>query len=85
MHPQFVMPPSFPLGIENMTQKDYAKFIKNLLMFTAPMLAIFFGQLATGVPFQAAFWVALIAFWGALADLFNKMQKEEKPKTKKTK
>lgn len=41
-------------------------------MFTAPLLALFFGQLATGVPLKQAFGVAILAMYANLADLFSK-------------
>lgn len=50
------------------------KWAVNLLKFTAPMLAVFFGQLYAGVEFKAAFAVALLALWGALADLLKKIK-----------
>ena len=46
----------------------------NLLKFTAPMIAIFFGQLALGVEWKKAIPVAMIALWGALADYFKKLK-----------
>lgn len=49
------------------------KFLLNLLKFSAPMLALFFLQLANGVSLEKAIGVALIALYGALADLFTKI------------
>lgn len=53
------------------------KFFINLLLFTAPTLAIFFGQLSKGVDIKMAGGVALLALWGALADYFSKVKKSE--------
>jgi hypothetical protein len=56
-----------------MTQYQMSKWVNNLIRFTAPMLAVFFAQLALGVDAQKAALVALIAFYGALADFFKKI------------
>ena len=45
----------------------------NMLKFTAPILAVFFNLLAQGVPVEKAYPVALVALWGVLANLFNKL------------
>ena len=55
-----------------LTVEDLKAWAANLLKFTAPMLAVFFYQLANGVPLKDAAWVALIALYGALANLFSK-------------
>ena len=57
-----------------MTKAKQKKFLANLLKFTAPALAIFFGQLAMGVDFKVALPLALVALYGALADLFSKIK-----------
>ena len=44
-----------------MTRANKKKLLNNLLKFTAPVLAIFFGQLAMGVDTRAAGLVALYA------------------------
>ena len=49
----------------------------NLLKFSAPFLAVFFGQLALGVDWRAAGLVALVTVYGALADLFGKISNEQ--------
>jgi len=46
----------------------------NLLKFTAPILAIFFGQLALKVDWRAAGMIALYALYAALSDLFKKIK-----------
>ena len=57
----------------NMTRTNQEKFFKNVLKFTAPALAVFFGQLATGVNWRAAGLVAILALYGLLADYFKKV------------
>ena len=51
------------------------KWGKNLLIFTAPAVAAFFGQLALGVEYEPAALFALVIFWGLIADLFKKLKK----------
>jgi hypothetical protein len=55
-------------------KEELTKWAKNLLLFTAPALAVFFGQLAAGVSWKVALPVALVAFWGVLADYFKKLK-----------
>ncbi len=55
-----------------LTEQDFQKWSKNLLKFSAPALVIFFGQLAIGVDWRAALAVALLALYGAIADLISK-------------
>ena len=50
------------------------KWLKNVAMFTAPCLAIFFGQLALGVDLKKAGLVALLALYGILADYLKKLK-----------
>ncbi len=50
------------------------KWLKNLLKFSAPILAIFFYQLSQEVAIEKAQWVAVLALYGALADLFGKVK-----------
>jgi len=57
-----------------LTNTQFKKWGTNLLKFTAPALAIFFGQLAIKVDFKAASLVALLALYGALADYFKKLK-----------
>lgn len=57
-----------------LTPKAKEKFLKNLLRFTAPVLAIFFAQLATGVNWKAAAMVAIYALYAALSDFFKKVK-----------
>ena len=49
-------------------------WIKNILKFTAPALAVLFAQLASGVNWQSASLVAILAFYGLLADYFKKLK-----------
>jgi hypothetical protein len=51
---------------------QWEKIGKNLLIFTAPALVVFFGQLALKVDWKAAGLVALLTLYGALADFFKK-------------
>jgi len=56
----------------NVSKEDWKSWGMNLLKFTAPMLAVFFYQLANGVELKQAGMVALVALYGALANLFSK-------------
>jgi hypothetical protein len=47
---------------------------KNILIFTAPALVVFFGQLAAGVNWKAAGAVALLALYGVMADFIKKLE-----------
>ena len=51
---------------------DWDKIGKNLLIFTAPALAVFFAQLALKVDWRAAAGLALITLYGAVADFLRK-------------
>ncbi len=57
---------------KQLTRDDLQAWGMNLLKFTAPMLAVFFLQLANGVELKQAGMVALVALYGALANLFSK-------------
>lgn len=59
--------------VEQMPNEQWKAWAKNLLKFTAPALAVFFGQLALGVDPRAALAVALLALYGAASDLFKKI------------
>ena len=58
-----------------MKKAEFEKWVKNAVMFTAPALAVFFGQLAAGVDIKAAAMVALLAVYGLAADYFKKLNK----------
>ena len=60
--------------ILGLTPTNYKKFLKNLLKFTAPVIAILFAQLATGVNWKQASLVALYALYAILADFFKKIK-----------
>lgn len=55
-----------------MIKADWNVWAINLLKFTAPTLAVFFGQLAAGVKCEIALPIALLALYGAVADWFKK-------------
>ena len=59
-----------PSGV--MSRIDWIKFLNNLLTFGAPILSVFFAQLALGVDLRAAALVAMYFFYQALADFFKK-------------
>lgn len=52
---------------------EWKQYLINTLRFTAPTLAVFFGQLAVGVDWRAASAVALLALYGNLSDYFKKL------------
>lgn len=56
------------------TKANKEKFLKNLLKFTAPGLAVFFAQLALGAKPEVAWATAVLVFWGVLSDLFKKIK-----------
>lgn len=62
---------------KKITREDLMKFIKNLLVFTAPTLAVFFTQLKMGVSPKEALPLALLILWGLLADLFKKWSEKK--------
>ena len=53
---------------------DLKKMGMNLVIFTAPALVVFFGQLAAGVNWKPAGAVALLALYGVIADFLKKLQ-----------
>jgi hypothetical protein len=59
-------------------KETLTKWLDNILKFTAPALAVFFAQLATGVNWKPALLVALLAFYGLLADALKKINEESK-------
>lgn len=61
------------VSVKNSLNKDdVVAWCKNILIFSSPVLAIFFGLLAQGVPVSKAWPVALYALYSILADLFKK-------------
>ena len=65
-------PTNIVTKISEMPGFQWKAWAKNLLKFTAPVLSIFFAQLALGVEMKPAALVALFGLYGALADLFKK-------------
>lgn len=57
-------------------QETALQWLKNGLLFTAPALALFFLQLSQGVELRVAAGVAVLAFYGLLADALKKIGKE---------
>ena len=51
---------------------QWAKIGKNLLVFTAPALVVFFTELSLKIDWRAAAGVALITLWGVIADFLKK-------------
>lgn len=66
-----------------LNKEELHKWAVNLLRFTAPSLAVFFGQLALGVDWRAAGLVALLALYGAIADYLKKLSEVKVIKKKK--
>lgn len=54
------------------------KWLQNLIFFTAPAVAVLFGLMAQGVQFEKAWPVALLALYGAIADLAKKVGEQRK-------
>ena len=57
-----------------MTPKQKEKFLRNILQHTAPILTIFFAQMATGVDIKAALLVAVYAGYALASDYFSKLK-----------
>ena len=55
-----------------LSQDQKKRFLTNLYKFSAPLVAIFFAQLAVGVNWKQAGLVALYAFYAATADFLKK-------------
>lgn len=53
---------------------DWGKIFKNMLIFTAPALVIFFYQLSQGASLKVALGLGLLVIYGILADFFRKFQ-----------
>lgn len=56
----------------SLNRQDWQTWGRNLVMFTAPILAVLFSLLANGVPIEKAYPVAILAAYGAIADLLKK-------------
>jgi len=57
-----------------MTSKQREKFLKNVLRFTAPGLAVFFAQLQLGSDVRTAGLTALLVMYGLASDFFSKIK-----------
>lgn len=55
-----------------LNKEELKKYLINTLKFTAPGLAVFFGQLALGVDWRASALTASFVFYTNLSDLFKK-------------
>jgi len=53
---------------------ELKKWSKNLALFTAPALAVFFFQLSQGVDLKTAWPLAVFVLWGLLFDYFKKLK-----------
>jgi hypothetical protein len=53
---------------------DLKRWGMNMLVFSAPTLVVFFGQLRLGVPMKEAWPVAALVLYGSLMDLFKKFK-----------
>ena len=60
--------------MKKLSKAQQKKFLDNLFRFSAPGLAVFFGQLALKVPVKEAGLVALLVLYGVLADYFKKVK-----------
>lgn len=56
-----------------LNKEELRAYLLNCLKFTAPGLAVFFGQLALGIDFRAALLTASLVLYGNLSDLFKKI------------
>jgi hypothetical protein len=56
-----------------LNREELKMYLQNTIRFTAPTLAVFFGQLAVKVDWRAALAVALLALYGNLSDYFKKL------------
>lgn len=55
-----------------MNKEDWMKVAKNFLVFGAPVLVVFFTQLAEGVEIKEAGKIALFAFYQLIVDILKK-------------
>lgn len=56
-----------------LNKTEWKQYLENTLQFTAPGLAVFFGQLAVGVDWRIALSTAALVLYGNLSDFFNKL------------
>ena len=57
-----------------LSTEQRSKFLKNLLKFTAPGLAVVFSQLALGADTKVALLAGLLVLYGAMSDFFSKLK-----------
>jgi hypothetical protein len=62
--------------MQKLTKKQWKKFASNLLEFTAPALAAFFGQLAMKIDWKPALLFASYILYASARDYFKKMKKK---------
>ena len=60
--------------MKRLSSKEWQNFAKNLLKFTAPVLTIFFAQLAMGVEIKKAGLVGLYALYALVSDYLSKIK-----------
>jgi len=53
--------------------EELKKWARNIIMFTAPAVAILFLQLSQGVEIEKALPVAVLALYGLIADYLKKL------------
>jgi len=56
---------------------DWAKLGRNLVIFTAPAVAVFFGQLAMKVDVRVAGLTASLVLYNIIADFFRKFNESK--------
>lgn len=56
-----------------LNKTEWKAYLLNTLKYTAPFMAVFFGQLALGVDWKIASSVALVALYANLSDYFKKL------------
>jgi len=59
---------------DRLSAVDWGKIFKNMALFSAPALVIFFYQLSQGASFKVALGLGLLVIYGVLADFFRKFQ-----------
>lgn len=64
------------MRLENLRNRllvvDWGKLFKNMALFTAPALVVFFYQLQQGASFKVALGLALLVLYGIIADFWRK-------------
>lgn len=57
-----------------LTNVEFEKWVRNLLKFTAPALAVLFFQLSQGVEWKVALPLALYTLYAVIADYLKKLE-----------